>query len=162
MKINIIRQKSTPEGTPGKLTTDGGFGCDTLELQWANNRTGVSCINSDMYDAAIWHSDNLGHDVVRLEDKHGRKDCLLHNANFAGEGAGEITQIHGCTAVGHGYSQIPKPDGSGHQFGICGSVAPPAALSDPIRRPGNPAITVRYAWADGCAPADLTDAQVIK
>lgn len=125
MDIRIARGKSSPEGTLGKLDTGMGFTCDTLELQWADNQRGISCIKPapgdapETYKAAIWYSPTLGRDVVRLEDKYGRKNCLLHNGNFAGMGAGEITQVHGCTEVGRGYAKIKRPvDGNVTQFGI--------------------------------------------
>jgi len=128
--INIVRSKSrmTPEGTPGTLNTsaDTPFTCDTLELQWADNQPGVSCIKpdpdggSEAYNAYLWYSPTLGRTVVRLEDKYGRTNCLLHNGNWAGEGEGDITQVHGCTELGQGYAKIQRPDGN-MQFGILNS-----------------------------------------
>ena len=38
MDIKIVRGKSTPEGTPGKLDTGMGFTCDTFELPWDDNQ----------------------------------------------------------------------------------------------------------------------------
>ncbi|WP_045739420.1 DUF5675 family protein [Xanthomonas sp. MUS 060] len=74
---------------PGELvaTNDAGhaFTCDTLELPWQDNAPGVSCIMNDHYSATIWHSDHLDCDVLRLEDKHGRKDnapgvsCIMND-----------------------------------------------------------------------------------
>jgi hypothetical protein len=158
--LNIIRGQSTPEGTPGKLssTADIPFICDTLELEWQNNKTGVSCILPDSYDAWLWDSPSLGHLVVRLQDKHGRVSCLLHNMNFAGEAAGEETQVHGCTGVGNGYGQLKNNEGN-MQFAILSSVATLSNLVQHIiSQVGETAhFTVNYSWADGCAPADLTD-----
>ena len=155
MDIKIVRDKSTPEGTPGKLDTGMGFQCDTLELQWADNQRGISCIKPapgdapETYKASIWHSPTLGHDVVRLEDKYGRQDCLIHNGNFAGEGTGEITQVHGCTEVGRGYGQITRPaDGAVTQFGILHSVVTLEALIAHIREQvGDAPFTVTYSWS---------------
>jgi hypothetical protein len=154
MDIKIVRGKSTPEGTPGKLDTGEGFTCDTLELQWADNQRGISCIKPapgdapETYNATIWYSPTLGRDVVRLEDKHGRFDCLLHNGNFASEVPGEITQVHGCTEVGRGYGQIKKPvDGSVTQFGILNSVVTLTELITHIRgQIGDATFTVTYSW----------------
>ena len=161
INLNVVRGKSTPEGTPGKQTSDAGFSCDTLELQWANNRRGISCILADTYTATIWYSPTLGHEVLRLEDKHGRFDCLEHNGNFAGEAHGEVTQVHGCTEVGRGYGQIKRPgDGQVTQYGILHSVATLAELiqhvKDTIGEDGK--ISITYSWGAGCAPDDLTDA----
>ena len=158
MVITITRGKSTPEGTPGVLTTDDGFTCDTLELEWQNNLPNVSCILADTYSAFLWFSPHLQQQVVRLQDKHGRANCLMHNANFAGEGTDEIKQIEGCTALGDGYGDIMKPDNSGTQWGILKSEATLKALVAHINAAigANP-FNVTYVWGDGCAPDDLTD-----
>lgn len=156
--ISVLRGHSTPEGTCGKLTTSAGFSCDTLELEWQNNKSGVSCILPDTYNASIWFSPHLDRNVIRLEDKHGRADCLVHNGNFAGEAEGEITQIHGCTEVGHDYGQIEKPLG-GTQFGILASGNTLNMLIEHvISQVGeNGKFTVSYAWDDGYAPDDMAD-----
>lgn len=155
MDIQIVRGKSTPEGTPGELTTNAGFSCQTLELQWADNQRGISCIkpapgdSPETYNATIWYSPTLNREVVRLEDKYGRQDCLLHNGNWAGEGTGEVTQVHGCTEVGQGYGQIKRPvDGNVTQFGILHSVATLEALIAHIKEQvGDVPFTVTYSWS---------------
>lgn len=154
MKVSVLRDKSTDDGTPGRLTIETGWGCDTLELPWADNERGRSCIVADTYSAKLDHSDHLGgpnHQVYRLEDKHGRQNCLLHNATFAGEvKVGEETQLHGCTAVGHGYGKIPRTDGVNVlQFGILNSVA---TLQELIKQTGGADLEITYSWAEGCAP----------
>ena len=155
--ISVIRGKSTPEGTPGHLlVVETGFSCDTLELQWKNNESGVSCIIADSYSCDIWFSPHLNRNVLRLEDKHGRQDCLVHNGNFAGEAPGELTQIHGCTETGNGYGYLERPDGSGTQFAILKSGATLDAL---IENLGAGPHTITYQWGEGCAPDDLSDHQ---
>ena len=156
MDIKIVRDLSrmTLEGTPGKLDTGTGFTCDTLELHWADNQRGISCITpapdgtSETYNATIWHSPTLNRDVVRLEDKYGRQDCLLHNGNWAGEGPNEVTQVHGCTEVGRGYGQIKRPvDGNVTQFGIMNSVVTLEALIAHIKENADDQpFTVSYSW----------------
>lgn len=150
--IIVTRARSTPSGTPGVLKTSGGFTCDTLELQWADNQSGISCIMPDTYQAVLWWSPTLNRLVVRLEDKHGRKDCLIHNGNWAGEASGEITQIHGCTEVGQGYGMVQRPDGK-MQFGIKGSSQTLAALITHIQENVSAIpFSVTYVWGDGFAP----------
>lgn len=131
MDIDVLRsrEKSGQFGTPGLLTvSEVGFQCDTLELRWKDNRRGVSCILPDTYDCWTWTSPTLNKKgsglVLRLEDKHGRGDCLVHNGNFAGDPEEDpelITNVHGCTLTGRGYGQIGKPHG-GTQWGIMRSV----------------------------------------
>lgn len=152
MRVAIVRGKSTDTGTPGTLLTEKGFTCDTLELPWRNNKTGISCIVADTYSAELWQSPHFGFTVVRLEDKHGRKDCLIHNGNFAGDVArGEKTQVHGCTEVGRGFGDIGRGDGVS-QRGIMNSKAMLFAL---VAHLGEGPHEITYQWAPGCEPDDL-------
>lgn len=158
MNVIIRRGISTPTGTPGNLRTDSGFACDTLELPWKDNRRGESCITPDTYMGWIWQSPSMGRAVVRLEDKHGRKDCLIHNGNFAGDtladidGDGEagdlMTHVHGCTLVGMGYGLVRRKDGE-MQWGVLSSKDTLARLIDHLG-PGHHSFT--YIWQPGCAP----------
>ena len=117
---------------------------------------GISCIkpapggDPETYSASLWYSPTLGRTVVRLEDKYGRSNCLLHNGNWAGEGAGEVTQVHGCTEVGQGYGQIKRPvDGNVTQFGILHSAETIDALVAHIKdQVGDQLFTVTYSWDD--------------
>lgn len=170
----VLRGRSTNDGTPGRLTLANGFECETLELPWKNNRTGESCTLADVFRASLWRSPKLGspfrkmvpgidgekfdlyHMVYRFEDAHGRKDCLIHNANFAGNvGVGEETQIHGCTAVGSGYGFLKNHAGV-MQRAILGSVL---TLERLIIAAAGEDLEITYRWADGCEPDDLTDEQ---
>lgn len=167
---DIIRQKSSTDGTPGVMILADGWTCKTLELPWVNNERGRSCIVADTYRAKLWESPHLGspshrpitrkdgsdfdlwHKVYRLEDKHGRLDCLLHNANFAGEvQVGLETQLHGCTALGYGYGAINNHAGL-PQFAILKSVM---ALEALIEHTQGEELELQYHWDDGCAPEGL-------
>jgi hypothetical protein len=158
--IKIVRQVSVDTGTPGLLTTsaDAPFTCSTLELEWQNNRTGVSCIIADTRMGKLWYSPTLKRMVVRLDDAHGRKDVLLHNANFAGLGDGECAQIHGCTAIGQGYGKLQNPQGH-MQFAVLNSGNTLDKLIAHIQAntADGASFPVTYAWDAGCEPADLTD-----
>ena len=160
LEITVTRQQSSPEGTPGRVVSSAGFSCDSLELQWANNKTGVSCILPDTYNATLWNSPSLGRMVVRLEDKHGRFNCLMHNMNFAGEAAGEETQVHGCTGVGAWFGRLRNNTGN-MQLAILNSVATLSNLVEHIvsQVGESGTFTVTYLWQDGCQPADMTDSQ---
>lgn len=173
----VGRQKSTPLGTPGALALPL-FACNTLELPWAGNQRGLSCILPDVYRGRVWHSPTFKRLVVRLEDKNGRADVLIHNANFAatlqdldnngiagadldGDGFPEVAQLRGCTAVGNGYGEILRKDGK-MQWGIKSSGATLAALVESLRTDDRPDTVVEgvgyhdvvltYSWAPGCAP----------
>lgn len=165
MKATVVRGRSVAYGTPSTLTLEGGWSCRCLELPWANNERGRSCIKADTYAAAIWESPHLGspnretvtradgtafdlhRKVYRLEDKHGRADCLIHNANFAGEvNDGQMTQLHGCIAPGAGYAEIERPDGGGKQWGITASVK---TLEELIRQTKGENLEILITWAEG-------------
>jgi hypothetical protein len=81
----------TTQSDGGAVTGIDTGTCATLELPCQDNTPGISCIIDDSYNATIWHSDHLDCDLLRLQDKHGRQDCLIHCGNFAG---GRVTR-HG-------------------------------------------------------------------
>lgn len=168
----VVRQRSTPYGTPGRLKLENGFSCYTLELPWHDNEKGRSCTIADVYRGRVWWSPMLKRPVIRLEDKHGRHDCLVHNGNFAadeididGDGVPEVTQIHGCTEVGAGYGDVMRRDGR-KQWGIINSVKTLEALIASLRDTtveagladedgfisGYHDVEITYKWAEGCAP----------
>jgi hypothetical protein len=160
IKGTVVRQKSAPTGTPGRLQLENGFACDTLELPWKDNEKGKSCTLPDTYRGWVWYSPTLGRNTIRFEDKHGRENCLIHNANFAadqddldGDGVNEVTQIHGCTAVGSGYGEIRRKDGK-LQFGILRSVTILERLIASLKNPygGYEEVEITYEWAEGCEP----------
>lgn len=158
MKVKVLRSRSLIHGTPGRLTTENGFSCDTLELPWEDNKRGISCIKAGIYKGWLWESPTMHRTVVRLEDKNGRKDCLLHNANFAGDQTidvdydgvpDEFTQIHGCTAVGMGYGLVSRPDTKAMQMGILSSKDTLARL---VAHLGPGTHEFEYAWEEGANP----------
>ncbi len=158
MIATIRRRKVQTWGTPGQLVTSEGFVCDTLELPWRDNRRGESCITPDSYNGWLWQSPTMHRTVVRLENKHGRQDCLIHNGNFAGDtlldidgdgrGGDLVTNVHGCTLVGEGYGVIRNKQGD-MQMGILNSKDTLAALVEHL---GAGTHTFIYLWNDGCVP----------
>jgi hypothetical protein len=154
---SVVREESGPLGTPGTLLLDSQFTCNTLELDWHDNERGVSCIKPMTYRGWVWWSDHLGRRVIRLEDKNGRKDCLLHNGTFAGDvSEGNITQIHGCTIVGKGYAKVLRPDGQ-LQFGIVNSKGTLESLVESLKNDDGSYddVLLSYIWREGCAPAGV-------
>lgn len=174
IKGTVVRTKSKPTGTPGVLRLETGFSCDTLELPWHDNRRGISCTKPGTDHGRVWWSTRLKLPVLRFDDRDGRQDVEVHNGNFAadaadlnGDGVPEITNVHGCTAVGRGYADIMRRDGR-TQWGIKSSIptlaALIAALRDPeVERPevratgfltGYHEVEIEYIWAPGCAPGE--------
>lgn len=172
IKGEVVRQASTPLGTPGRMTLENGFSCDTLELAWHNNERGRSCTAAGVERGRVWWSPMLKRLVIRYADRNGRHDCLCHNGNFAadeedldGDGVPEVTQIHGCTEVGRGYGDVKRKDGK-MQWGITRSVAALEELITSLRDEsvetgladkdgfvsGYHEVEIVYRWADGSAP----------
>lgn len=169
----IDRQLSLPRGTPGKFTLENGFSCDTLELPWASNKRGISCTAPGTDHGRVWQSPSLKRKdgshilVVRFEPRNGRYDCLIHNGNWAGEGQGMVTQVHGCTEVGRGFGDILRPD-KVMQWGILHSLptldellaslrdlsAPEAVVDKDGYVSGYHGVEVEYMWQDGCEPVE--------
>ena len=80
-----------PNGTNGKLESDGKFICYTIELPWKENETKVSCIPEGEYVIRKrysrkykWH--------LEVMDVPSRKGILLHPANNA------QSELKGCIA----------------------------------------------------------------
>ncbi|MBF0095976.1 MAG: hypothetical protein HQM04_00180 [Magnetococcales bacterium] len=153
VSLTITRFASTPAGTPGELLLRDKqqilFACKTLELPWHNNQSGISCIRQDSYAAWIWFSRRFKRNVLRLEDKHGRFNCLIHEGNFAGDVAmGFVSHVQGCTLVGNSFS--PMDNGSGTpQLAIRNSTT---TLEQLIALLDLEKYVVHYQWAPGCAP----------
>lgn len=168
----VLRGLSAPTGTPGGWRLETGFFCDTLELPWHNNERGRSCTKPGIDRGRVWFSPKLRRPVIRYEDRDGRQDVEVHNANWAadardidGDGVPEVTQLHGCTAVGRGYGMILRKDGR-QQFGIKSSGPTLDALIAALRDPmvevpqvggagyltGYHEVEVEYSWATDCAP----------
>ncbi len=173
--LDILRRKFTDFGTPARVTLDDGWHCDSLELPWASNQRGISCIKADTYRGWLWWSPKFRRWVIRLEDKHGRFDCLLHNGNFAGDASkGLLTQVQGCTLIGRGYADIGMPNhGEGYthldvldgtQFGISASrvtldelirqLGGDLTLPKDQKQPDDTDVLVTYRWEEGARPED--------
>ncbi|MBF0184805.1 MAG: hypothetical protein HQM06_10515 [Magnetococcales bacterium] len=154
MQIIITRSASQDSGTPGELLAinEAGkiFRCKTFELPWRDNQKSISCICSDSYPAIIWFSRRFRRQVLRLEDKNGRTDCLIHPGNFAGDSAlGYKTDVQGCTLVGKSFGLLNNGNGQS-QIAILDSRT---TLQQLVQCIGSEPITVQYQWAEGCVPA---------
>lgn len=167
----VLRQKSTPLGTPGRMALENGYGTDTLELAWHDNERGKSCTAAGVDRGRVWFSPMLNRPVIRFVDRNGRHDCLVHNGNWAADeedldqdGVTEVTQVHGCTEVGNGYGVIKRKDWK-MQWGVKGSIPALEALIASLDTgeehvqdkdgfiSGYNDVEITYRWAEGCAPA---------
>lgn len=102
--VKIVRDKSTPLGTPGVLTA-GTFSCYTLELNDHGNAVGKSCIPVGIYQCALWDSPKFGL-VYRIAEVPGRTDILIHKGNFAADEGHGKSDIEGCILLGNAIGEI--------------------------------------------------------
>ena len=70
----------------------------TVELPWADNQPGISCIPAGTYRFKKYASPTKG--IVWItQDVPGRRDIELHNANLA-------RQLEGCIGVGQYFTDF--------------------------------------------------------
>lgn len=62
----LLREASTPEGTPGVLVVDGQA-WNTLELPWLDNAPKRSCIPDGVYRCAIGSSTTTARAVLGVD-----------------------------------------------------------------------------------------------
>jgi hypothetical protein len=89
--ILVLTRTYFPDGTNGKLESNGTFICYTIELPWKNNQVGVSCIPEGKYFISKRYSSkfNWHLEVMNVEN---RKYILFHPANHA------RNELRGCIA----------------------------------------------------------------
>lgn len=92
MTLTLIRDTKTATATLGKLYLDGVRICETLELPWKDNKTGISCIPTGTYKVVKRHSPKYK-DHLHVLDVPGRSWILFHPAN-------RTSELRGCIAPG--------------------------------------------------------------
>lgn len=69
------------------------FECKTIELEWKNNATNISCVPAGFYNIEFEYSRRFDRKLWELKGVPGRSECKIHVANY-------YTQLQGCVAVG--------------------------------------------------------------
>lgn len=96
--MNLIRGKSTDQGTPGKL--DFG-GLVTIELPWKNNEPFVSCIPTGVYPLKLYASPKFNCDVIEIIGVPNRDKVEFHWGTWAGDiDKDYLSNSDGCVIVG--------------------------------------------------------------
>jgi hypothetical protein len=80
-----------PEGTNGKISFEGKFICNTIELPWKNNEKRVSCIPEGKYFIRKRYSQKFKWHL-EVVDVKSRSFILFHPANNA------LKELNGCIA----------------------------------------------------------------
>lgn len=102
-KATLTRFETGDDGTFGKLVTDNGFQCYSVERPWLLNKVEVSCIPSGTYECIIGVSPKFGK-VYGVKAVPGRTDILIHPANWA-------RQLEGCIALGRALGNVMGDNG---------------------------------------------------
>jgi Family of unknown function (DUF5675) len=90
MELELLRTYY-PEGTNGKILSQGGLIAYCIELPWKNNLTQVSCIPEGRYELEKrWSPKFLRH--LQVMDVEDRDLVLIHPANDA------LHDLKGCIA----------------------------------------------------------------
>ncbi|CAM2849468.1 hypothetical protein SAMN05444143_101932 [Flavobacterium succinicans] len=89
--VIVLSRSYFPNGTNGKLESDGKLICYTIELPWKENETKVSCIPEGEYGIRKRYSRKYKWHLV-IMDVPSRKGILLHPANNA------QSELKGCIA----------------------------------------------------------------
>jgi len=92
----LVRGKSTDQGSMGSLYVLGQRVCYMLELPWRGNAQQFSRIPAGVYVCMWQRSPRFGwcYHVTGVE---GRGSILIHSGNWAGDSKlGFITNSHGC------------------------------------------------------------------
>jgi len=111
--IVLKRLSSTEHGTFGVLLISGIPFAVTMERQWRDNQTGISCIPAGMYDCQRIVSPHFG-ETFEVMNVPGRSHILFHKGNIEDDSHGcilvgeQFETLHGVPAVlssRHGYGQ---------------------------------------------------------
>jgi hypothetical protein len=114
-KVLLTRNETGPEGTFGRIATDGMFEATTLELPWLNNEPNKSCIPAGVYRCALVDSPSKGRVYeVRGSLLGGRTHILIHPANWS-------HQLLGCIAIGRAEGLVQDEKRGGAFRGIMSS-----------------------------------------
>lgn len=100
MKIlNLKRTHVLKTGVYGTLDIEGVPFCQTLELQWRDNATGVSCIPPGEYICKVIMSPKRGYQVYELQNVPNRTNVEIHIGNT-------VLDIEGCVLLGRAFGPV--------------------------------------------------------
>ena len=92
MIVKLFRLETGPQGTFGRISV-GDKSWYTVERQWLNNLSDVSCFPAGIYQARMTFSNRFKTELYEMFGIPGRFACRIHPANLA-------MQLNGCVALG--------------------------------------------------------------
>jgi len=120
--LMLSRNDRTVAGVFGELVFPDGWSCKTVEREWLDNQTKVSCIPDGVYTLGLRYSPVVQR-ITRgrykegweVEDVVGRSYIMIHPANWP-------TDLQGCIGVGSKIAMLQAKDGKLHK-GVTNSQA---------------------------------------
>lgn len=105
-RLTVIRQSDDGYQTLGTLQLWRGndllYECKTLELPWAGNKRGKSCIPPGRYDCRkVLGTQKIPYRHIWIQNVQGRDGIKIHTGNYK-------RQIEGCILVGLAYGDLDK------------------------------------------------------
>ena len=98
--VNITRNASDSKETTGQLTTsDGQFGCKTLERPNLNNQPNISCIPTGTYKCIWAYMNDLKEYHYLIQNVPNRTGIFIHEGNY-------YTNSLGCVLLGGALQDI--------------------------------------------------------
>lgn len=85
MKIYLIRERTSNQGTEGQLFIPGLFNCFTIELPWKDNQSNISCIPDGEYKMIWNYSNTFKRYMYMILNVQGRSGIRIHSGNYAGD-----------------------------------------------------------------------------
>lgn len=92
-QATLVRQTSTPQGTPGHYVSDSGFSAFSIEKPYVNDENNISCINPGTYLCQWLYSPKHNCNVYHVKTNDNRIAVEIHSANVQ-------EQLQGCIALG--------------------------------------------------------------
>ena len=101
--LTVSRAATGIQGTFGVLLSEGLPFALTLERQWLDNKTNVSCIPEGEYRCKRVNSPRFGN-AFEVTDVEGRTHILFHKGNLDDDS-------HGCILVGEKFGLLSESAG---------------------------------------------------
>lgn len=118
LDLTLKRFYTTVEGTIGGIYNQGRLVCYTIEPEWLDNQSNVSCIPAATYHAAHLERSASGHyrDVWHIRDVPSREGILIHAGNYAGRRPEAKSDTYGCILPASKFGLLPGRPGKGKQL----------------------------------------------
>ena len=96
--LTLNRLPEIEDGTFGTLRTEKGYFCLTLEPNWKDNKTDISCIPKGEYICKRHDSPKYGQ-VFQVCDVPNRENILIHKGNIE-------SHTKGCIILGENFGVL--------------------------------------------------------